>query len=142
MKNIALIIKINIINRLFNELPDKGVAIRFGGYHTMGLISVLSESNKMKINCIIDNDKECLCKKTRIPIETSIPEYIDVIVISSKRFMNEITDKDNAFTREIRYIDLYEYLENNGIFCKYYCFDFEAEYSDYDVGFPFEEFDI
>lgn len=133
--------KVNLINEIFYGFPTTSIAIRFGGYHTLGLLSILTAKNREKIKYIIDRNKNCLCSKYDIPILDKVPCDIEIVVISSKIFSNEIDQYPNGEKHSnVKYINLYEILKNNGISCRFNCFEFEADDDDYEVGYPFEEF--
>ncbi len=133
--------KIELVNKLFSSFLNSEVALRFGGYHSYGLITILTEENKNKIACIIDKNRECLCSKMGIQVVSKVPKEIRKIVISSKGYDSDfvpgITEMDQG---RIEIINLYEYLRKCGIVCKWNCFDFEPDYNDYDVDYPFDDF--
>lgn len=115
--------RIGLIRDLFDALPDKGIAIRMGGFHTKKLLSLIGEHNKKKIEVIIDCNIQCRCSDEGYPImgfdEAIKQNNINVIVLSSFENLNILQDEKRWYPSRIEVIDLYQYLEKYGCSCKY-----------------------
>lgn len=105
------------LESLFSSLPDgKNIAFRCGGEHTWELIKAIPENVKVKY--IIDQREDV---KTRIhgyqyifPNEIQT-EKIDVVILSSFQYLQEIREEAEQYPEKIEVIDIYKYLEINGI---------------------------
>lgn len=140
--------KIYFLNQLFDSFPEQSLAVRMGGNHTMHLYDMLSESNRKKISCIIDRDKNCLCKKLPYPIvswDELDTNHISCILLSSKTHQKFLTEElcrypDLLHTSELKHImicDLYKWFFANGLCLKEKFYKFETVQEDYNVNFPF-----
>ena len=133
--------KVELIDLLFDEIDSNSVALRTGGYHSLCLYSLLSASNREKIKYIIDSNEDCLCKQLGIRIVSSLQSDIDTVVLSSKDLLEELLKESqlNSDYRNVTVINPYDWLAQKGIICRLNCFDFEPDYEDYEVGYPFGE---
>lgn len=131
------------INHLFSGFAKASVALRMGGEHTLALYRMLSPGNREKIYCIIDRDEHCLASALGIPVYTL--EHMDYskvkyVIPSSFEYRGALIKEMESICHVIKVIDLYQYLEEQGIHMDraiYKCESIPDEC--YDVGFPFEE---
>ncbi|MBQ2982178.1 MAG: sulfatase-like hydrolase/transferase [Lachnospiraceae bacterium] len=134
-----------IICKELDKYPTNSVAIRMGGDHSMNLYNLLNEEYKDKISCFIDNNKKCICKKYGKPIVTldELPKgNIQAIILSSYDHLKTLRKEVKQYTENIDVIDIYVLLEKNGIYCtQNFYMDIKLKDEDYDVGFPFEDFE-
>lgn len=132
--------KSEIINRLLNKCPEKSIALRMGGDHSAELIHGLTEENRKKIACIIDADSNCRCSNLGYPV-VSLNEIqtvpVKAILLSSYDHLNMLKEEAESYGNNIEILDLYEYLEKNGI--KWFSAQKNLADEDYDVGFPFAD---
>ena len=133
----------NIIYEVMKNYPKGTIALRMGGEHSAELYSRLEDEYKEKIGYIIDNNKECMCKKYGVPIltlEEAIHMNIKAIVLSSYMHIDMLRNEASAYPSDIAIIDIYNELEKRGICCKNnFYVDVQMTDEDYDVGFPFED---
>lgn len=135
--------RIDKINQLIEDYPMASVAIRTGGLHSATLYYVLTQENKKKIWGFIDDNNECQCSKLPLPIvHTSLIEKIKdegvrVIVLSSYDYLDVLRKEAEKWPKEIAVLDMYHYLEENGIVCSNNFYKPETIETDYEVGFPF-----
>lgn len=129
-----------ILNEYIASYPDKSLAIRSGGNHTLNLLLFLNGENKDKFSCIIDNNPKCFCKDFGIDIidtEKPLPEGTKYILLSSKIYLDNLKKEANKLYPQYETIDIYDMLKQKG-------YDFHLDFfhglkSDYDVDFPFDE---
>ena len=77
---------VNIICELMRNYPKGTIALRMGGEHSAELYSRLEDEYKDKIGYIIDNNKDCICKKYGMPVltlEEAKHMNIKAVVLSS-----------------------------------------------------------
>lgn len=128
---------ISCINNLIDNLPnDKTIAIRGGGEHTEKLLSCIkNKKNLKKIKFIIDNNANNITKYKLIN-SSEIKFYkIDIIIISSFAYKEEMELEIFNLDCNCKIIDIYDYLlyhslklnEPFYIFCKdkrsYSCYE-------------------
>jgi hypothetical protein len=133
--------KLNLIKKLFSVLPNHGVAVRGGGLDTGRILTLLERELKC-VEYIIDNNENCVCAKLNIPIVSArdIEKYpIDVIILCSKKYSEEFIKESVDYPKNVQVLDVYKYLEDNGIIERNSFYYFQPCREDYDVGFPFEE---
>lgn len=110
--------KIEKIRDYLGSLPENGVAIRGGGPHTRHLINYFSKELK-NIKYIIDKNPEAsIFYNTSYSVIT--PDEIDkynirVVIISSKKHHEALAQECTQYCKDIKIIDIYEYLKKNGI---------------------------
>ena len=136
---------INVICTELDKYPMKSIAIRMGGEHSMQLFSRISDEHKGKIACFVDNSKSCLCSKYGLPI-IDLDELenrgIQAIILSSYDYREMLRRESKKYPKNLDIIDIYSIFEKNGIYCtKNFYMDIKLKDEDYDVGFPFEEFE-
>lgn len=104
-------------------LPDKVIAIRGGGRHTKNLLTVLGES-ATRIRYIVDKNKE-ICEQTigrdGLQVEFITPgemkaKKIDVVILSSLEYRKEMRDELFQMNQDYQILDVYEMLEEQGIY--------------------------
>lgn len=105
------------LERLFNSLPNgKKIAFRCGGEHTWELIKMIPDQNKVQY--IIDKKVDVATRiqgyQYIVPDEM-LKAKIDVVILSSFQYLQEIREEMEKYTGQIEVIDIYKYLENNGI---------------------------
>ena len=112
--------QIALVRDLFDSLPEKGIAIRMGGYHTKKLLSLIGKNNRSKIEVIIDHNTNCQCCKEGYPIVQleEIPKWnnIKVVILSSFKERDVLIEESKLYPSGIEVIDLYQYLEQQGCF--------------------------
>ena len=130
-----------LINNLFNGFSINSVAIRMGGDHSAELYYWLSDDNKRKINCIIDNNRNCVCSKLGYPIisyeEFMNKQDIGVVVLSSFKYLELLKEEAKDYHNNVQVFDIYEYLSHNAKECKDNFYLIKMQDEDYEVGFPF-----
>ena len=135
--------RIDKINQLIADYPAASVAIRTGGIHSATLYYVLTQENKAKIWGFIDDDNECQCSRLPLPvahtsqIEKIKKEGVMAIVLSSYDYLDILRKESRKWPKEIAILDIYSWLEENGIMCTGNFYRPEIIETDYDVGFPF-----
>ena len=102
--------KMELLRELFSSLPAHGIAFRGGGLD----IPI-------------------------IPVEDIGKYPIHTILLSSKKFAEEFRKEAMDYPAYIQVVDVYQYLEENGIIEKYPFYYFQPDEEDYDVGFPFDD---
>ena len=102
---------------LFHDIPKgKKIAFRCGGEHTWELIKIIPDS--INVQYIIDRSKDAV---TNIPGYQYIsPEElssagVDVVILSSYIYLKELREEAEQYPVNVSVIDIYKYLENNGI---------------------------
>ncbi|EOS69959.1 hypothetical protein C818_02122 [Lachnospiraceae bacterium MD308] len=133
--------KRNLLKKLFLSLPDHGIAFRGGGLDT-GRILTFYKKELQGVEYIVDQNKNCQCSKLNLPIisvEEIEKQPIHTVLLSSKKFIKEFRKESMNYPADIQVIDVYQYLEDNGIIEKYPFYYFQPDDEDYDVGFPFDE---
>ena len=134
---------VNIICELMRNYPKGTIALRMGGEHSAELYSRLEDEYKDKIGYIIDNNKDCICKKYGMPVltlEEAKHMNIKAVVLSSYMHIDMLRNEASAYPSDIAIIDIYNELEKRGICCKNnFYIDAQMTDEDYDVGFPFED---
>ena len=134
---------VNMICELMKNYPKGTIALRMGGEHSAELYSRLEDKYKDKIGYIIDNNKDCICKKYGMPVltlEEAKHMNIKAIVLSSYMHIDMLRNEASAYPSDIAIIDIYNELEKRGICCKNnFYVDVQMTDEDYDVGFPFED---
>lgn len=106
-----------IIRDLFDDLPNTGVAIRMGGYHTERLLDIIGVKNQEKIAYIIDADVNCCCDKYgyKIILPSDIEKYqISTIILSSYNKRDFLLEESKKYPAGVVVHDLYQYLEERG----------------------------
>lgn len=104
--------------KLLNEIPEsEKIAIRGGGEDTVMFLDCLPAEQRKRIKYIVDSDSNCAAFNWDIPVirpeEVETIGRVCVIIISSNHraaMMEELNDR-----RNIRAIDVYEYLMEHGI---------------------------
>lgn len=137
--------RVTHINDILKKFPERSVAIRMGGNHSVALYYILSEENRKKIWGFIDNQKTCLCSAFQLPIVSTdeIEELerrgVEAVVLSS--YVNIKALRDEAWVRykNIDVLDIYDSFVRNDIWCKGCFYEIQGEDSDYDVGFPYSK---
>lgn len=132
-----------LVNKLFQQYPEKSVALRMGGAHSAELFHMLTSANQKRIACIMDGNINCRCSNLGLPVipaERIADSKVRAIVLSSFDHLEELRKEAATYPDNIDIIDIYEYLEDQGINCNnnFYAIDYMTD-EDYDVGFPFEE---
>lgn len=136
-------LKIKTINRLFEKFEDGSVALRMGGDHSVALYRMLSPDSRKKISCIIDRNRECIAGKLGYEVYT--PEEMDYskikyVIPSSFEYKSVLEEEIKNVCPNIVVVDLYKYLETQGIHMSKAIFECEdIPDACYDVGFPFAE---
>lgn len=137
--------RIGIINSILSGYPDDSVGIRMGGKHSLVLYSILSKENRKKIWGFIDNNKECLCSNLNLPIISSdqIQNFGQggkkAVLLSSYDYRDVLKAESENYSNEIDVLDIYDFLEKEGIHCEYNFWVVKGADEDYDVGYPFDE---
>lgn len=112
---------ISIIRDLFDSFSGQEVVIRTGGNHTRILLSLIGAENKKKIIAIIDGNPNCRCKEEGYPIiqftDINHLPNIKTVILSSFKMRNELAKERQLYPKEIKVIDLYQYLESYGFVC-------------------------
>lgn len=135
--------RINWINAMLEDYPNRSVAIRMGGNHSVALYYVLSEESKKKIWGFIDNQKECLCSAFQLPIaDTDAVEELEkggvkAIVLSSYISLEALKEEAKTRYANMDIIDIYDSFKNNDIWCRGCFYEIQGNDSDYDIGFPY-----
>ncbi len=137
--------RIACINALLKDFPDRSVAVRMGGNHSVALYYVLSKENKKKIWGFIDNQKECMCSAFQLPI-VGIDEMeelgsrgVKTVILSSYVNLKALREESRARYKNMDILDIYDYFEKNDIWCKGCFYEIKGTDSDYDIGFPYSE---
>lgn len=131
--------KINDLNCLFDGFLDVPVYLRMGGKHTYELFSILTKANRAKICAIIDKNPKCYCASLGLDIIQSIPSN-GIIVLSSYEHLDDLIEESKTYAG-VKIVDIYSYLKNKGYTCRFPVYIFEPNIEEYDVGFPFEDFE-
>ena len=131
--------KIRLLNELIDGVGNEKLYLRMGGFHSYRLYAALTVTNRKKIKAIIDNNPECRCKKLGIPIIRDIPNE-GVIILSSFDSIEILRDEAKSYNG-VNVIDIYEYLKKCGYNCRFPVYNFEPNPEEYEVGFPFEDFE-
>lgn len=145
MKHNDISKRVDILNGLLNPYPENSVGIRMGGVHSMRLYYLLSKENKRKIWGFIDNSDECICSNLHLPIirPTQIEELTNIgvkaILLSSYVNLDMIRTESALWGKSLDVLDIYDYLEKNGIICKKNFYAVEVTDEDYDIGLPFDD---
>lgn len=131
--------KVRAIRELFT---GGGIyALRTGGCTAIQLLLALDVAQWDSIHFIIDRDKDCAAGKLGFPVISpkDLDRYdIDKIVIPSFKLRKEL--KAELAGTKTQVIDLYAYLESQGIVCTKDFFYLEFGPADFEVGFPFDDF--
>lgn len=133
--------KCKILNNLFEGYPSKSIAIRIGGMHTANLHRMLTSENQDKILCIVDYNSKCVCCNLGYPIVS--PDELwqtqaKAILLSSYDHLDAIREEAREYQKDIQVLNLYDYLDKQGIICKGNFYEQENLPDEaYDVGFPF-----
>lgn len=133
--------KVKLLQELFSSLPDRGIAIRGGGLDT-GRILFYCKKELQGVEYIIDQNKDCQCMRFGIPIISveDMDKYpIRIVLFFSKKFSEEFRKESLTYPADIQVVDVYQYLEDNGIIETYPFYIFQPNDKDYNVGFPFDE---
>ncbi len=135
--------RVTCINDILKKFPERSVAVRMGGNHSVALYYILSEENKKKIWGFIDNQKTCLCSAFNLPIAGTdeIEELerrgVKAVILSSYVSLKALRDEAKMLYKNMEIVDLYDSFVRNGIWCKGCFYEVQGEDSDYDIGFPF-----
>lgn len=108
---------IELLNDKLAEYPDRGIALRAGGNHTLWLLSMLTESSKKKIGGIIDNNPLCLCKDLGYTIYSSydrLPDSIKAILLSTYDYLETLRAEAENIYPNLEVINIYRYWETCG----------------------------
>ncbi len=130
-----------LLNRLVAKYPDNSIAIRPGGEHSMEVFAWLSEENKKKIYCFIDNNVECSCSKLgNVKIisfeEAFIHNEIKAVILSSFVNLSVLKKEAKSYPENIDVLDIYDYFAKNGCKLEHDFFDACMDAEGYEVGFP------
>ena len=143
--------KTRLIRKLFEDFDeDSGIAIYTGGETSFKLLIKIGLELCRKVKYIIDADSDCIAGKLGIEVIEPSQMYkypIDIIIKTMnpgtlpRRGIVSYRSKETPplGAASCTVIDLYEYLEQNGIKCTRDFWMYEHEDSDFDVGFPFLE---
>lgn len=137
--------RVNIINLMLENYPDRSIGIRLGGVVSSILYYVLSEENKKRIWGFIDKDVNCLCSRLGLP--TVSPEHtggmkatgMRAVLLPSFTFRGMLREETKILSADFDILDIYEAFEKNGIRCQEDFYKTCGVDEDYDVGFPFDE---
>lgn len=98
------------------------IAIRSGGMHTIELLSALGK-DAARVRYIIDKNKEIesVFKGPGLYLDVITPDemqqnHIDVVIVSSFRYREEIKEELLRSENKYQIIDIYDMLEERGIF--------------------------
>ena len=130
-----------LLRELFSSLPAHGIAFRGGGLDNRRIF-FFYKKELQGVEYIIDRSEDCQCSGLDIPIipVEDIGKYpIHTILLSSKKFAEDFRKEAMDYPAYIRVVDVYQYLEENGIIEKYPFYYFQPDEEDYDVGFPFDD---
>ncbi len=133
--------KMELLRELFSSLPAHGIAFRGGGLDNRRIF-FFYKKELQGVEYIIDRSEDCQCSGLDIPIipVEDIGKYpIHTILLSSKKFAEEFRKEAMDYPAYIQVVDVYQYLEENGIIEKYPFYYFQPDEEDYDVGFPFDD---
>ena len=118
--------KMRIVCECLQGLPETNLGIRMGGKHTEYLEYILRDMGRKCDFIVIDNNKNCRVAKnhTVISIDEMSEYKIKTVVLSSFVYIEELREESKYYSNEIKVIDLYRLLEQNGIECKqdFYCY--------------------
>ena len=129
-----------LLNQLVEKYPDNSVAIRPGGEHSMEVFFWLSEENKKKIYCFIDNSAECNCSKLdNVKIislnEAFAHKEIKAVILSSYVNLPVLKKEAESYPENIHVLDIYDYFAKNGCKMEHDFFDACMDKEGYEVGF-------
>ena len=110
--------KVTIRKYLLGRLRGKKVSIRGAGVHTSELMKLVGDD--LRIECIYDpNVSISVFKDTNIPIVNTIAELqkykVDVILISSFKYRNDMKADMENLMGDIEIVDMYEELRAQGV---------------------------
>lgn len=130
-----------LLNQLVEKFPDNSLAIRPGGEHSMEVFFWLSEENKKKIYCFIDNDPKCNCSKLGdakiIPFSEAFShKAIKAVILSSYVNLAKLKKEAESYPEYIQRLDIYDYFAQNGCKLEHDFFDACMDAEGYEVGFP------
>lgn len=130
-----------LLNQLIAKCPDKSVAIRPGGEHSMEVYFWLSAENKKKIYCFIDNNPKCDCSNLENVRVISLKEAfthkeIQSVILSSYVNLPVFKKEAESYPENIQRLDIYEYFAKNGCKMDHDFFDACMDADGYEVGFP------
>ncbi len=133
--------KVKLFCKMLENYPDASVGIRNGGIHAERFYTVLPKEYKAKIWGFVDECDSCKCSYFGLPV---IDKYainssdMKAIVLCSFNERNELIEEATSYKKEIDVLDMYGYLECNGIKCNnWFYLDTNMTDEDYDVGFDF-----
>lgn len=131
--------KRRLLNKLFSGLPNHGIAFRGGGLDT-GRTLLFYKKELQGVKYIIDQNENCQCSKldiTIIPLDDIGKYPIHTVVFSSKKYASEFREELRNYPSYIQVIDVYQYLEDNGINEKHPFYYFQPDEEDYEEKFTY-----
>ncbi len=110
-----------IVKGLFNAIPaHRGVAVRGGGQHTIGMWAALDWPQRNKIAYIIDYNKECIASRLGVEVigpDEIIEKKIDAIILSSLDYEDIWYQELKEQVKDVEIIKIYGSLKEQGIIC-------------------------
>lgn len=133
--------KNEVIQQFFSQFEDNSVALRMGGEFAVSLYSLLSDENRKKIHCIIDQNKECYASVLGYPVysltEMDFTE-IKYVVACSYQHRETLKRESQMYSDCVKMADIYEFLEQKGYVGLHTLNGYEFPPREcYDVDFPF-----
>lgn len=131
--------KISLINKLVAGMPNASVGLYLGNGVSREIYLALSMDSRIKVACVIDNEKKCACKDLDIPIITlsEAKEQGCCNILTGTRSLppelNEFLKKDGE---GIHVYGLYGWFELNGYYTKYCFYDFVIQSMDEPLSSP------
>jgi len=135
--------KNEVIQEFFSQFDDDSAAFRIGGELAVSLWSLLSDENRKKIHCIIDQNKECYASVLGYPVysleEMDFSE-IKYVVPSSYQYREMLKREIPLYGAGVEVVDLYEFLQKKGYTGLQTINGYEfPPHECYDVNFPFSD---
>ena len=120
---------------------DNSVALRMGGEFAVSLCSLLSDENRKKIHCIIDQSKECYASVLGYPAysltEMDFTE-IKYVVVCSYQHREMLMRESQMYSDRVKIADIYDFLKQKGYVDLLTINGYEFPPREcYDVDFPF-----
>ena len=134
--------KYKVLNDWIRGFDDFSIAIRMGGEDGYSFYNYLDIENRKKIACIVDVNPNCLCRCIGLPIISTVDDLSDDVknvLFSTKQYLDVLRKEAEGYNKHIRVLDPYKYLLEHGIMCKKDIAGYDLD--DYDVGFPFQDFE-
>jgi hypothetical protein len=115
------IIATKLIKQLFQEFPsDSIIALRGGGIHAEQILSVLEPNQRRKVRYIIDKNVDIQLDNdiSTISVDDISLYRIDVIIISSFMFQNDMEIELLNFSESFCVVNLYDYFQKYNLYCE------------------------